>query len=109
MKIPNDQRLHVIWTYLKNKGATQESINEVCDITDFHAFFIERIAKLVRLEIKVEKCKNTIPDKLLIELKRNGFGDKHISHLTQISQREIRAEKETWNNFKLPYGGHLCW
>ena len=94
LKVPNDQRLHVIWTYLKNKGATQESINEVCDITDFHAFFIERIAKLVRLEIKVESCKDTIPDKLLIELKRNGFGDKHISHLTQISQREIREQRK---------------
>ena len=94
LKIPNDQRLHVIWTYLKNKGATQESINEACDITDFHAFFIERIAKLVRLEIKVESCKDTIPDKLLIELKRNGFGDKHISHLTQISQREIREQRK---------------
>ena len=95
LKVPNDQRLHVIWTYLKNKWATQEGINEVCNITDFHAFFIERIAKLVRLEIKVESCKDTIPDKLLIELKRNGFGDKHISHLTQINQKEIRAVSYT--------------
>ena len=94
LKVPNDQRLHVIWTYLKNKGATQESIDEVCNITDFHAFFIERIAKLVRLEIKVEKCKKTIPDKLLTELKRNGFGDKHISHLTKINQREIREQRK---------------
>ena len=94
LKVPNDQRLHVIWTYLKNKGATQEVINEVCNITDFHAFFIERIAKLVRLEIKVESCRDTIPDTLLIELKRNGFGDKHISHLTQINQREIREHRK---------------
>ena len=94
LKVPNDQRLHVIWTYLKNKGATQESIDEVCNITDFHAFFIERIAKLVRLEIKVEGCKDTIPDKLLIELKRNGFGDKHISHLTQINQKEVREQRK---------------
>ena len=94
LKVANDQRLHVIWTYLKNNGATQESIDEVCNITDFHPFFIERIAKLVRLEIKVEGCEDTIPDKLLAELKRNGFGDKHISHLTKIDQKEIREQRK---------------
>tara|TARA_B100000945_G_scaffold279644_1_gene246194 strand:- start:1513 stop:4704 length:3192 start_codon:yes stop_codon:yes gene_type:complete len=94
LKVPNDQRLHVIWTYLKNKNATQKSIDEVCETTAFHAFFIERIAKLVRLEKKAESCKDNIPDKLLIELKRNGFGDKHISHLTKIRQKEIRSQRK---------------
>jgi len=94
LKIPNDQRLHVIWTYLKNHKATQESIDNVCEITDFHAFFIERIANLVKLELEVEKCKENIPNELLTQLKRNGFGDKHISHLTEISQRKIRNQRK---------------
>ena len=41
---PNDRRLLAIWMYLKNKGATQKSIEKVCEITEFHAFFVERIA-----------------------------------------------------------------
>ena len=94
LKIPNDRRLFAIWTFLKKRRITKESIEEVCKITDFHAFFIERIAKLVRLEIQAEECKKNIPDELLIELKKNGFGDKHISHLTGIKQDKIRNQRK---------------
>ena len=94
LSTPNDRRLLAIWSYLKNKKVTQRSVRKVCEITEFHAFFIERIAKLVRLEIETEKCEKKIPNKLLTEIKRNGFGDKHISHLTGISQERIRNQRK---------------
>ena len=94
LKIPNDRRLFAIWTFLKNHKATQQCIDEVCKITDFHPFFIERIANLVKLEIEAERCKKDIPNELLIKLKKNGFGDKHISHLTTISQDKIRRQRK---------------
>ena len=94
LSTPNDRRLLAIWLYLKNKKATQRSIDKVCKITEFHAFFIERIAKLVRLEIETKKCEKKIPDKLLREIKTNGFGDKHISHLTGITQENIRNQRK---------------
>ena len=94
LKIPNDRRLFAIWTFLKNHKATQQCIDEVCKITDFHPFFIERIANLVKLEIEAEGCKKDIPNELLIKLKKNGFGDKHISHLTTISQDKIRRQRK---------------
>ena len=97
LKVPNDRRLHVIWTYLKNHNATQKSVDKVCNITDFHAFFIERIAKLVRLEIDAENSHKNLTDELLINLKKNGFGDKHISHLTGISQKKIRDKRKKLN------------
>ena len=91
---PNDQRLLAIWTYLKKESATQKSIEKVCEITEFHAFFVERIAKLVRLEIEAIKAKNKLSDELLTTLKENGFGDKHISHLTGIKQDIIRNKRK---------------
>ena len=94
LKIPNDRRLFAIWTFLKNHKATQQCIDEVCKITDFHPFFIERIANLVKLEIEAEECKKDIPNELLIKLKKNGFGDKHISHLTTISQDKVRRQRK---------------
>ncbi len=94
LKIPNDRRLFAIWTFLKNHKATQQCIDEVCKITDFHPFFIERIANLVKLEIEAEECKKDIPNEILIKLKKNGFGDKHISHLTTISQDKIRRQRK---------------
>ena len=94
LSTPNDRRLLAIWTYLLKEGATQKSIDKVCKITEFHAFFIERIANLVRLQIQTKKCVKTISDNLIIELKKNGFGDKHISHLTGISQDKIRKQRK---------------
>ncbi len=91
---PNDRRLLAIWMYLKNKGATQKSIDQVCEITEFHAFFVERIAKLVRLEIEASNSKKNLSNELLTKLKQNGFGDKHISHLTEISQDKIRNQRK---------------
>ena len=32
LKVPNDRRLHVIWTYLKNHNATQKSVDKVCNM-----------------------------------------------------------------------------
>ena len=94
LSTPNDRRLLAIWSYLKNKKATRRSIDKVCEITEFHAFFIERIAKLVRLEIETEKYTEKIPNKLLTEIKTNGFGDRHISHLTRIPQEKIRNQRK---------------
>ena len=91
---PNDQRLLAIWTYLAINGATKKSIESVCKITEFHAFFVERIAKLVRLEIETKNYTENLPDDLLTTLKQNGFGDKHISHLTGISQDKIRNQRK---------------
>ena len=94
LSTPNDRRLLAIWSYLKNKKSTKRSIDKVCKITEFHPFFIERIARLVRLEIETEKCGKLISNKLLTELKTNGFGDKHISYLTGISQEKIRRQRK---------------
>ncbi len=91
---PNDRRLLAIWIYLRNKGATQKSIDKVCEITEFHGFFVERIAKLVKLEIEASNSKKKVSDELLTRLKQNGFGDKHISHLTGISQDKVRNQRK---------------
>ena len=91
---PNDRRLLAIWMYLRNKGATQKSIDKVCEITEFHAFFVERIAKLVRLELEASNSKKKLSDELLTRLKQNGFGDKHISHLTGINQDKVRSRRK---------------
>ena len=91
---PNDRRLLAIWMYLRNKGATQKSIDKVCEITEFHGFFVERIAKLVKLEIEASNSKKKVSDELLTRLKQNGFGDKHISHLTGISQDKVRNQRK---------------
>ena len=66
----------------------------MCNITEFHAFFVQRIAKLVRLEIEAIKAKNKLSDELLTKLKENGFGDKHVSHLTGIKQDIVRNKRK---------------
>ena len=79
---------------MKKGNSTHESVDKECDITEFQAFFVQRIAKLVRLEIEAIKAKNKLSDELLTKLKENGFGDKHISHLTGIKQNIIRNKRK---------------
>ena len=94
LKVPNDRRLLAIWTYLKNGKASKKTIQRVCEITDFHGFFVERIAELVKIEMELEQHSKIIPNDVLINAKNFGFGDKHISHLTGIKQEKIRNQRK---------------
>ena len=50
LRVPNDQRLTIIWNYLKRRNASPNRIQRTCELTDFHPFFIERIGELVKIE-----------------------------------------------------------
>ena len=95
IRVPNDQRLLAIWAYLRKNRATQENIERTCELSEFHPFFIDRIAKLVKLEIELSESKHKLDKELLLRAKKNGFGDKQIAHLTNKSQKEIRNQRKT--------------
>ncbi len=97
LRVPNDQRLTVIWNYLKRRNASPRRIQRTCELTDFHPFFIERIGELVKIENKLEKVKKNIPKNILLKAKRNGFSDSHISHLTEKKEETIRNQRKRMN------------
>jgi len=91
---PNDQRLTVIWNYLKRRNASEKRVQKTRELTEFHPFFIERIADLVKIENKLEKIKGRIPKHSLVKAKHNGFSDLHISNLTGKKEETIRNQRK---------------
>lgn len=97
LRVPNDQRLAVIWNYLKRGNASPRRIQSTCELTGFHPFFIERIGDLVKIGNRLEKVKKNVPKNLLLKAKRNGFSDSHISYLTGKKEETIRNQRKRMN------------
>jgi carbamoyl-phosphate synthase large subunit len=99
LKEPSSERQYIMYEALR-KGATVEDLHEK---TFIKAWFIEQMKELVELEEKILKYKKYIlPDELFIQAKKDGFADKYLARLLDISEKEIRNRrislglKEAW-------------
>ncbi len=82
---------HFIMYEALRKGATVEEIHE---ITKVKTYFIEQMKELVEEENAIIACKGgDLPDELLIQAKKDGFSDKYISQLLDLSEEEIRNRR----------------
>ena len=73
------------------KGATVEEIHE---ITKVKHYFIEQMKELVEEEEAIAKCKGSmISDEMLTSAKKNGFSDKYLSQILEISEESIRNRR----------------
>ena len=89
---PSSERHFIMYEALR-KGATVEEIHE---ITKVKAYFIEQMKELVEEEEALLANKGTMPsDEALISAKKNGFSDKYLSQLLEISEEEIRNHRIT--------------
>ena len=87
---PSSERHFLMYEALR-KGATVEEIHE---ITKVKAYFIEQMKELVEEEEALLAGKGTMPsDEALISAKKNGFSDKYLSQLLEISEEEIRNHR----------------
>ncbi len=74
------------------KGA---SVEELYRRTHIKPWFIEQMAELVELEERILACKgDTLPDALLREAKRDGFADRYLARLLDLTEDEIRSRRE---------------
>ena len=87
---PSSERHFIMYEALR-KGATVEEIHE---ITKVKAYFIEQMKELVEEEEALLANKGAMPsDEVLISAKKNGFSDKYLSQLLEISEEEIRNHR----------------
>ena len=90
LTFPSSERQFIMYEALR-KGATVQALYEK---TAIKAYFIEQMAELVALEEKILKYKGKkLPQKLLIEAKKDGFADKYLAKLLGISENEIRKQR----------------
>jgi len=87
---PTSERQFIMYEALR-KGATTEQLFEK---TYIKHWFIEQMAELVALEEKLLKYKGkAIPDKLLIQAKKDGFADCYLAQILGTSEDKIRKQR----------------
>ncbi|MCD7863489.1 MAG: carbamoyl-phosphate synthase large subunit [Lachnospiraceae bacterium] len=96
---PSSDRHFIMYEALR-KGATVE---EIYNLTYVKRYFIEQMQELVEEEEALAKCKGGLSeDAALIHAKKDGFSDKYLSQILEISEDKVRERRlalnveETW-------------
>ncbi len=96
---PSSDRHFIMYEALR-KGVTVE---EIYNLTYVKRYFIEQMKELVEEEEALAQCKGSLPsDEALIRAKKDGFSDKYLSQILDISEDAVRERRlalgveETW-------------
>jgi len=90
LKYPTSERQFIMYEALR-KGA---DIQELYKKTYIKPWFIQQLKELVEFEGKILKYKGKkLPDKLLIQAKKDGFADKYLAKLLGVKEKEIRERR----------------
>ena len=92
LEYPTSERYFVMYEALR-KGAT---VDEIHALTHVKAYFIEEIKALADEEeyILTFSGKN-LPDDVLIQAKKDGFSDRYLAGLLNLSEQAIRERRES--------------
>ncbi|GAA6493389.1 carbamoyl-phosphate synthase large subunit [Candidatus Bariatricus faecipullorum] len=87
---PSSERHFLMYEALR-KGAAVEELHR---ITRVKAWFIEQMKELVEEEEALLKYKGGLPeDELLVQAKKDGFSDKYLSQLLEVSEDDVRNRR----------------
>ncbi len=87
---PSSERHFIMYEALR-KGATVEEIHE---ITKVKTYFIEQMKELVEEEEALSAGRGSLPsDEALISAKKDGFSDKYLSQLLDVSEDAVRSRR----------------
>ncbi|MCJ7444310.1 MAG: carbamoyl-phosphate synthase large subunit [Methanotrichaceae archaeon] len=90
LKEPTSERQFIMYEALR-KGA---AVQKLFEITSIKPWFIRQMKELVEFEEEILKHKGKmLPDDLLKKAKSDGFADKYLAKLLNISEREIRNRR----------------
>ncbi len=88
--MPSSERHFLMYEALR-KGAT---VDEIFEITKVKTYFIEQMKELVEEEEAIIKYKGGLPtDEMLITAKKDGFSDKYLSQILEISEDVVRNRR----------------
>ncbi|MCL2075132.1 MAG: carbamoyl-phosphate synthase large subunit [Betaproteobacteria bacterium] len=89
---PSPERL---W-YVADAFGIGMSLEKVADLTRIDPWFLAQIKEIVDLELKLEKrALLSISGEEMRFLKKKGFSDRRLAHLTKTSEQEARAHRHT--------------
>jgi carbamoyl-phosphate synthase large subunit len=84
------ERQFILYEALR-KGA---DIQELYKKTFIKPWFLQQMKELVELEEKVLKYRGKkLPDRLLVQAKKDGFADKYLAKLLGLKEKDIREQR----------------
>ncbi len=87
---PSSERHFIMYEALR-KGAT---VDEIYELTRVKHYFISQMKELVDEEEELLKFKGSLPsDELLTKAKKDGFSDKYLSLLLDVSEDDVRNRR----------------
>lgn len=87
---PSSERHFIMYEALR-KGATMD---EIYELTKVKHYFISQMKELVDEEEELLKFKGSLPsDELLTKAKKDGFSDKYLSLLLDVSEDDVRSRR----------------
>ena len=87
---PSSERHFIMYEALR-KGAT---VDEIYELTKVKHYFISQMKELVDEEEELLKFKGSLPsDELLTNAKKDGFSDKYLSLLLDVSEDDVRSRR----------------
>jgi carbamoyl-phosphate synthase large subunit len=87
---PTSERQFIMYEALR-RGAKVDTLYEK---TKIKHWFIEQMKELVELEEQILKYKGKqVPDKLLIQAKKDGFADRYLAKLLDVPEEKIRKQR----------------
>lgn len=101
LKEPTSERQFIMYEALKKGG----SIDELHSLTSIKKYFIEQMKELCDLEKEI--LEDGLRDDLLTKAKKDGFSDRYLSTLTNISEEKIREQKKNLGLIKKYEGVHV--
>lgn len=87
---PSSERHFIMYEALR-KGAT---VDEIYELAKVKHYFISQMKELVDEEEELLKFKGSLPsDELLTKAKKDGFSDKYLSLLLDVSEDDVRSRR----------------
>jgi carbamoyl-phosphate synthase large subunit len=88
---PSSERQFIMYEALR-KGADVQKLYET---TFIKPWFIEQMKELVELEEEILRHRHgELPDELLTQAKKDGFADRYLAQLLQVSEARIRERRK---------------
>ena len=104
LEYPTSERYFVIYEALR-KGATVEEIHR---LTHVKRYFLEEFKALVDEEEHILTFKGAeVPDDVLAQAKKDGFADKYLAKLLEVSEQSIRERREALGIVEAWEGVHV--
>ena len=99
LQTPNSERHFMMYEALR-KGAT---VKEIFEITKVKEYFVEQMKELVEEEEHLLTFKGQVPPQdVLTQAKKDGFADRYLSQLLEVSEDAIREAR-------ISYGVEVAW